>query len=90
MAAFLVTYDLVGTDATSENYAKLIAEIKTTTWAHVQDSVWIVLTTESAQQIFSRLWHHMHSTDRLFVLRSGREAWWGNTMCSSDWLQANL
>jgi len=90
MSAFLVTYDLVGTDATSANYKNLIAEIQRTAWGHVQDSVWIVVTDESAKQVFDRLWRHMHPRDRLFVLLSGRQAAWENAICADSWLHTNL
>lgn len=43
MTAFLVSYDLVGTGVTSQNYADLIAEIKAfSNWGKSQDSVWAV------------------------------------------------
>ena len=90
MSAFLVTYDLVGTDAVSANYKHLIDEIKRTAWAHVQESVLIVVSNESAKELFDRLWSHMHHRDRLLVLRSGRESAWDNAMCDDGWLKANL
>jgi hypothetical protein len=52
MPSLLITYDLVGTDATSENYKLLIEQIKALgRWGHLQDSVWIVKTEATAKSV---------------------------------------
>ena len=92
MKTLLITYDLVGTDATSANYQNLIAAIKGIGgWAKVQDSVWSVVTDQTPDQVFKQLTQHMHESDRLFVIRTRREASWrGSGQQVDDWLQANL
>jgi hypothetical protein len=68
MEKYLVTYDLIGTDATSEDYDDLIAAIKD--YAHVvkvQYSVWLLQSYWSAEEVFKDLRGHMHAKDRLYV-----------------------
>jgi hypothetical protein len=68
MERYLVTYDLVGTDANSRGYEDLIAAIKA--YAHVvkvQYSVWLLKSNWSAEEVFKDLRHHMHPKDRLYV-----------------------
>lgn len=68
MAKYLVTYDLVGTDANSENYKRLIAAIYAyTNVVKVQYSVWLLKSNGSAEAVFNDLWRYMHSSDRLYV-----------------------
>ena len=91
MSAYLITYDLVGTDSTSENYDKIIAAIKSyKNWAHVQDSVWAINTPSTAEQIYEKVRKHMHAKDRLMVLRSGGDWVSENHKCTGKWLKDNL
>jgi hypothetical protein len=92
MANFLVTYDLVGTDVTSENYEKLIRRIKSYESAkEVQRSVWVLKSSTQAADIRDRIKERMHSKDRLWVITLGRgSAWTGNQLCANDWLKSFL
>jgi hypothetical protein len=90
MSALLVTYDLVGSDATSENYKKLIQAIKGYgDWCRVQESVWIIATTDNSASVKDALKQHLHTTDRLFVGRLNGCAW-KNPRCTVKGLQRVL
>jgi hypothetical protein len=66
MAMFLVSYDLRKPDFDYNPLYTALAAIKAN---HVQDSVWGVKTTSSAEVVFDYLWRHLHSEkDRLFVV----------------------
>jgi hypothetical protein len=69
MAKYLVTYDLVGTDETSDDYERLIEKIKTYgDPGRIQKSVWLIKSDKSAAEIRAELWEYMDSNDRLAVI----------------------
>lgn len=91
MGTFLVAYELLGYDASSQNYKSLVAAIKRyPRFAEVQKSVWIVGSNHTAPQVRDNLWQHMHPSDRLIVIRTRREAAWENALCGDQWLQENV
>ncbi len=91
MRTLLISYDLVGTEETSQDYEDLIAAIEAYgTYAKVNKSVWIIRTNNTVSQVFDDLRQHMDGNDRLFVIRTYREAAWTNALCTNDWLQKNL
>ena len=71
MAVFLISYDLRKPDFNYQPLYDALAEIGA---KHVQDSVWGVRTSSSAEEIFDYLWQHMHNQkDRLFVVTFEKE-----------------
>ena len=71
MAVFLISYDLRKPDYNYQPLYDALAAIKA---KHVQDSVWGVRTTSSAEVVFNYLWQHMHNEkDRLFVVPFDKE-----------------
>jgi hypothetical protein len=85
---FLVTYDLVGTSETSQDYHRLIEKIKSySSWGKVQKSVWLIKTSRSSEQVFQDLSAHMDSDDRLFIVEVNPNAWWINEICERKWLR---
>jgi len=91
MDSLLVTYDLVGTDDTSDDYKKLIARIKEySNWARVELSTWIVRTDATAKAVRDDLRGFMHASDRLFVAVLTGAAAWHNVRCKDQWLKDNL
>lgn len=91
MAGLLVTYDLVGTDAESESYKNLIAAIKAyPDWGHVQDSVWVVSTSDEPKTVRDALKQHMDTSDRIFVAALEGTAAWTNPRCKSETLKRIL
>jgi hypothetical protein len=87
MATFIISYDLVK----QRGYESLYNAIKAYgTWAHIHESVWAVVTNDSAESVCNNLLTHVDADDRLFVVKSGREAAWRGVLCASKWLQDNL
>lgn len=89
MKCYIISYDL--NNASPETYQLLQDSIKSLgAWAHINLSVWAVLTTSSATVIRDLLKTKVGPTDSLFVVKSGTEAAWSNVICSSEWLRTNL
>lgn len=87
MKTYIITYDL----RNNRDYASLHEAIKQySKWAKITESTWGVVTSKSASEIRDNLRSVMDSDDRLFVLKSGVEAAWRNSICKNDWLQENL
>jgi hypothetical protein len=71
MAVFIVSYDLRKPDF---DYKPLYAALDKIGAKHVQDSVWGVNSTSTAEVVFDYLWQHMHNEkDRLFVITFDKE-----------------
>jgi hypothetical protein len=88
MARYLVTYDLVGTSETSQDYDRLIEAIKSYgTWGKVQKSVFLIKSSRSAQEVFSHLWQYMDADDRLLVIEVTGHSAWINEICERKWLE---
>ncbi len=88
MACYIVSYDL---RQPGRNYNALYEALRTySQWARVNESVWAIVTSSSAVQIRDHLSQHVDANDRLFVIKSGVEAAWRNSICKSEWLKENL
>lgn len=88
MARYLITYDLVGTSETSQDYTRLIEAIQSYgTWGKIQKSVFAVRTGKSAKEIFDHLWAYMDSNDRLFIIEVTGHSRWINELCERKWLE---
>jgi hypothetical protein len=88
MPCYIISYDL---RQPGRDYDPLYEAIKAYgTWAHINESVWAVVTTQTAVQVRDNLSQHAHPNDRLFVIRSGAEAAWSNPMCKNEWLKEHL
>jgi hypothetical protein len=88
MACYIISYDL---RKPGRNYDSLYAAIKSYgTWAHINESVWAVVTTTSAVQIRDYLRNHMDENDRIFIVKSGVEAAWRHARCRNEWLKEHL
>jgi len=89
MASYVVAYDL---HEQGQNYDCIIEKIKAygTHW-HMQRSVWVVVTAQTAVQIRDNLLPCLDSNDTLFVGKlSGEAAWFGYPANVSEWLQKQL
>ncbi|HJW32456.1 MAG TPA: CRISPR-associated endonuclease Cas2 [Holophagaceae bacterium] len=87
MACYIITYDL----KEGGQYEPLYEAIKSyKTWAHIQESVWAVVSNNKASQIRDHLSSFIDPKDRIFVIRSGSEAAWRNAICRSEWLKERL
>ncbi len=88
MACYIVNYDL---RKPGRDYTDLYDKIKSySTWAHITESMWAVVSSKTAHEIYDDLAQVIDSNDALFVVRSGREATWHNVLCPSQWLKDNL
>ncbi len=91
MNTLLISYDLVGTNETSADYERLIESIKAYgTYANVHRSVWVIRTNQTLKQVRDDLQRHMDANDRLFVIKTRRDAAWSKVLCTDGWLQDNL
>ena len=89
MACYAVTYDLF---KSGQNYDELIKAIKGySNWCHLQQSVWLVVSSNTAQEVRDHLRRYIDSNDKLFVGKmAGEGAWYGHTQEVSDWLKKYL
>lgn len=88
MATYIVTYDL---RAPNRNYEALYEAIKEyRTWAHINESVWAVVTEQSAVVVRDYLMQFMDQNDSIFVVKSGAEAAWRGVLCKNEWLKEHL
>lgn len=91
MACYIITYDLL--NAKTEDYEDLISAIKKyPKWGHISESVWAVVPHQGigAATIRDELQKFLKTNDRLFVIKSGVEAAWRNSLCQNEWLKENL
>lgn len=88
MASYIVSYDL---QTPGRNYEALYQALRSyTRWARVNNSVWAIVTESTAVQVRDHLLQFIDSNDRIFVVRSGAEAAWRNSICKNEWLKENL
>lgn len=88
MPCYIISYDLRNP---GRNYDKLYEAIKAYgTWAHINESLWAVVTSQTAVQVRDNLLQHIDSNDRIFIIKSGTEAAWRNAICKTEWLKENL
>lgn len=89
MSAYIVGYDL---SEPGQQYACLKERIEAYGYyCHLQKSVWIIVTSDSAASIRDNLKVCLDRNDSLFVARlSGEAAWIGLDTEVSDWLMKAL
>lgn len=89
MATFIVTYDL---HKQGQNYQCIIQKLSAYQYHwHMQGSVWIIETTQSAVEIRNHLNSCLDQNDKLFVGRlEGEAAWSGYADNVSNWLKGRL
>ncbi|PHS06169.1 MAG: hypothetical protein COA78_14535 [Blastopirellula sp.] len=89
MSSFIVTYDL---NKQGQNYDCITEKLEAYgTYWHIQGSVWIIVTAQSAKQIRDNLVACLDENDELFVGKlSGEAAWQGYNEKVSNWLKEKL
>nr|WP_044347880.1 hypothetical protein [Raoultella ornithinolytica] len=87
MARYIVTYDLVN----RRDYSPLINKIKTyRSWAHPLESVWIIITNDTSEQIRDVLSSYIDGDDKLLVMKTTFGASWiGLNKDVSEWIKNN-
>lgn len=88
MSVYQINYDL----RKQRDYSSLIERIKSYgTWCHPLESVWIIVTDQTAVQVRDNLRAVMDADDGLLVTRlQGEAAWYGLSNEISQWLKDNL
>lgn len=89
MTSYIVSYDL---HAEGQNYECLYKKLDaySTRW-HVQRSVWVIVTNETAKDIRNNLVSCLDSNDKLLVAKlSGEAAWHGYDQKIANWIKQNL
>ena len=87
----IITYDLKSPNDTAEDYERVIDGLKSSypTWCHLEKSVWLVATDETASEIRDTFKTFLRHSDVLFVGRlSGN---WGSFNLGptrAEWLKA--
>ncbi len=89
MKCYIVSYDLKS--GSNFDYQRLYDAIKGyETWAHINESLWAVVTDQTAIQVRDNLKQYIDQGDSLFVLKSGVEAAWAKVICHDEWLKKYL
>lgn len=84
---YLISYDM----AEGGDYGELYKAIKAYgTWAHITESLFAVVTEQSAKELRENLGVYFPKGSKLFIVKSGAEAAWRNVICSNEWLKDNL
>ena len=90
MSCYIITYDLKKSKK-KKDYKDLYEGIKSYgTWAHINESVWAVVTDKKAVEIRDFLKTKIEDGDSLFVVKSGGGAAWSKVICKNEWLKKNL
>ena len=88
MACYIVTYDL---RVPGRDYKPVYEFLKSHgTWAKITESAWAIVTTKSAKTIRDELKALVDSNDRIFVVKSGVEAAWSNSIGKNEWFKKHL
>jgi CRISPR/Cas system-associated endoribonuclease Cas2 len=88
MKCYIILYDL---KVPGRNYQQLYDAIQAYgTWGKISESAWAIVTTQNTTEIRDNLTKYIDSNDRLFVIKSGKEAAWRNSIADIDWLKKFL
>ncbi len=80
----LITYDL---KRPVQQYAALHAEIKRYgTWWHHLESTWIIETSESPKEVYSKLLTHIDQNDNLLIIEVKPNYWGWLPQKAWEWL----
>jgi hypothetical protein len=75
MRVLLVTYDL---KKPSQEYSKLYEILKSLPkWWHYLESTWLILTSDSAKQLYDKLCPTLDDNDNVFLIEIIKGDYWG-------------
>jgi len=83
MAVYLASYDLHKPD---RDYEPLYEYLRTFSYAHCIDSIWLLDTSETAQSIRDGMLANMHEKDTILVVRLEYEAAWNQYEPCGAWI----
>lgn len=87
MAAYIVCYDLMAPGQNYDRLTKTIESYYKTHWK-MQQSVWIIQSTQTATQIRDHLNKCLDRNDKLFVGKLSAGAWSGYPDNITKWLKS--
>lgn len=88
MNCYIVTYDLC---QPGRDYTNLYIALKGFhQWGKITESTWAIVSDKSSIGIRDYLMRFIDSNDRLFVIKSGKEAAWNKVLANNQWLKDNL
>jgi hypothetical protein len=88
VTTYCISYDL---NKAGQNYNNLYEELKKSpNWCHPMDSTWLIVTSESPEQVRDRLRKHMDDNDTLLIIKVVRPYSGWLTQEVWDWLEKNI
>lgn len=89
MNTYIISYDLI---RPGKDYSNLIAHIKSYTWAKPLESVWLIKSSLTAEQVRNAARAHMDANDKILVIDvTSRAAAWANLPQDvSSWIHNQL
>lgn len=85
---FVISYDLKSPD---RDYEPLIEAIKRSPlWWHHLKSTWLISTSESAGQIWTRLAPHINKADNLLIIEVSKNYSGWLAQKAWDWIENNV
>ncbi|MGK8225484.1 hypothetical protein ACRS2S_30425 [Achromobacter xylosoxidans] len=85
---YLITYDFKGS---SEKYSHLFDEIKKFSgWWHYIANSWLIITEDSAKEIFGKLKPHVDNDINLLVIEVGKDRQGWLPEKAWEWLKKHL
>ena len=85
---YVVSYDL---RKPGRDYKGLFDELQVSpSWWHYLESTWLIVTTESANELYNRLRTHLDQDDSILVIQAGadRQGWLPKK--AWEWIDRNL
>jgi hypothetical protein len=84
---YIISFDLKNPGI---NQQKLIAEIKTSTWARISPTSYLIISLKNSTQIRDILLAHLKQEDKIYVGNmSNSAAWFGLEEDVSIWIRNN-
>ncbi|HCR1337598.1 TPA: hypothetical protein ONA26_003166 [Pseudomonas aeruginosa] len=87
MTTYLISYD-IQTEITQKIIEGLISNLGES--VQITHNLWALKTDSPAKDLRDTLRDQLTTSDRLMVIKSGREAAWYNSMCPNKWIVDNF
>lgn len=87
MTTYLISYD-IQTEITQKIIEGLISNLGES--MQITNNLWALKTDSPAKDLRDTLRDQLTTSDRLMVIKSGREAAWYNSICPNKWIVDNF
>ena len=88
MVVYVVSYDLW---KPGKDYKGLSDELQRSPgWWHYLDSTWLIVTSESADQLYNRLRVNLDANDSILIVQAGTDVQGWLPKDAWTWIQQNL